>query len=66
MSEVSKEELLAFLDRMDEVADEMQNHPQLMVYYIGIVDQIRNSNTAARTNINSQQRAQMSFGPDSV
>jgi uncharacterized protein Yka (UPF0111/DUF47 family) len=54
MSEVSKDELLAFLERMDSVADEMENHPQLMVYYIGIVDQIRNSNTAARTNLNSQ------------
>jgi hypothetical protein len=53
MSEASKEELLAFLDKMDAVADEMENHPQLMVYYIGIIDQIRNSNTAARTNLNS-------------
>ena len=53
MSEASKEELLAFLDKMDAVADEMENHPQLMEYYIGIIDQIRNSNTAARTNLNS-------------
>ena len=48
-----KDELLAFLDKIDAIADEMENHPQLMVYYIGIVDQIRNSNTAARTNINN-------------
>jgi uncharacterized protein Yka (UPF0111/DUF47 family) len=53
MTEASKEDLLAFLDKIDAVADEMENHPQLMVYYIGIVDQIRNSNTAARTNLNS-------------
>ena len=52
MSDTTKDELLAFLDKIDAIADEMENHPQLMVYYIGIVDQIRNSNTAARTNIN--------------
>lgn len=53
MTEASKEDLLAFLDRMDAVADEMENHPQLMVYYIGIVEQMRNCNTAARTNLGS-------------
>ena len=53
MAEASKEGLLAFLDRMDAVADEMENHPQLMVYYIGIIEQMRNCNTAARTNLGS-------------
>ena len=38
MAEARKEDLLAFLDRMDAVADEMENHPHLMVYYIGIID----------------------------
>ena len=63
MSEASKEELLAFLDKMDAVADEMENHPQLMVYYIGIIDQIRNSNTAARTNLNSSQNTPTKVWP---
>ena len=53
MADTTKDELLAFLDKIDAIADEMENHPQLMVYYIGIVDQIRNSNTAACININN-------------
>ena len=52
MADISKEELLKFLDKVDVIADEMENHPQLSNYYIGIIAQIRNVNTAARTNVN--------------
>ena len=53
ISDTTKDELLTFLDKIDAIADELENHPQSMVYYIGIVDQIRNSNTAACININN-------------
>lgn len=52
MADISKEELLKFLDKVDAIADEMENHPELSNYYIGIIAQIRNINTAARTNVN--------------
>ena len=29
MTDISKEELLKFLDKVDAVADEMENHPEL-------------------------------------
>jgi hypothetical protein len=32
MADISKEELLKFLDKVDVIADEMENHPQLSNY----------------------------------
>jgi len=50
-----KQELLDFLDEVDEFTERLENHPTLMVYFIGTTDQLRNSTTAARTSLESSK-----------
>ena len=46
-----KQQLLEFLDEVDAFAEKLESHPLLKVYFIGTTDQLRNSTTAARTQI---------------
>ena len=48
-----KQALLDFLDEVDAFTEKLENHPFLKVYFIGTTDQLRNSTTAARTQIGS-------------
>lgn len=49
-----KQQLLEFLDEVDAFAEKLESHPLLKVYFIGTTDQLRNSTTAARTQIGSK------------
>jgi hypothetical protein len=53
MSELSKDELLAFVDEIDTMIEKLENHPILQNYYIGVVDQLKSFNKSARNDINN-------------
>lgn len=44
-----KEDIIQFLDKLDNMITEMEDHPKLSNYFIGIVDQLKNSCTAIKT-----------------
>lgn len=46
-----KNELLEFLSMVEEVTDQMENHPILMNYYIGVVMQLKNINAAVKADV---------------
>ncbi len=45
-----KDDIINFLSKLDEMILEMENHPKLSNYFIGVVDQLKNSSTAIRTD----------------
>jgi hypothetical protein len=50
-----KENILKFVQEVDDFATKMENHPVLAVYFIGAVDQLRNGVTAARTRFDKDE-----------
>ena len=45
-----KEDIIQFLNKLDNMIIEMENHPKLSNYFIGIVDQLKNFSTAIKTD----------------
>ena len=46
----NQDDIIKFLNKLDEMILEMENHPKLSNYFIGVVDQLKNSSTAIRTD----------------
>ncbi len=46
----NQDDIIKFLNKLDEIILEMENHPKLSNYFIGVVDQLKNSSTAIRTD----------------
>ena len=46
----NQDDIIKFLNKLDEMILEMENHPKLSNYFIGVVDQLKNFSTAIRTD----------------
>tara|TARA_B100001057_G_C22778250_1_gene922540 strand:+ start:1367 stop:1537 length:171 start_codon:yes stop_codon:yes gene_type:complete len=46
----NKDDIVNFLDKLDNMILEMENHPKLSNYFIGVVDQLKNSSTSIKTD----------------
>ena len=46
-----KKELMEFVSMVEEVTEQMESHPILMNYYIGIVMQLKNINAAVKADV---------------
>ena len=47
-----KDEIIKFLNKLDNMITEMENHPKLSNYFIGVVDQLKNFSIAIKTDNN--------------
>ena len=45
-----KDDIKKFLDKLDNMVLEMENHPKLSNYFIGVVDQLKNFSVAIKTD----------------
>jgi hypothetical protein len=45
-----KDDIIKFLDKLDDMILEMENHPKLSNYFIGVVDQLKNFSVAIKTD----------------
>ena len=46
-----KKELMEFVSMVEEVTEQMESHPILMNYYIGIVMQLKSINAAVKADV---------------
>ena len=47
-----KDDIKKFLDKLDDIILDMENHPKLSNYFIGVVDQLKNFSIAIKTDNN--------------
>ena len=45
-----KDDIIKFLDKLDDMIIEMENHPKLSNYFIGEVHQLKNCSIAIKTD----------------
>ena len=49
MSDENKE-IKEFVEKMDKIIEELDNHPKLKNYYLMVTDTLKNINTSIRTD----------------
>lgn len=54
-SESDKDSILNFIKEVDDFTTKMENHPVLNIYFIGVVDQLRNAVSAAKTRFDKDE-----------
>ena len=50
-----QENILKFLQEVDDFVTKIETHPSLSIYFIGVVDTLRNGITAARTRFEDDE-----------
>lgn len=46
----NKDDIIKFLNKLDDMISDMENHSKLSNYFIGVVDQLKNSSIAIKTD----------------